>query len=176
MIGFGVFLLLTGAIVSGIWLAFIGFFLGQAARSAEVQTDLTSRIEGLLVADVMDAEPVAVPGSLPLDRVLDEYFFRYGYAWFPVTEEDGRLAGLVTQPAVEAVPEAARAGRTVASVMAADPEGASSAWRVGVDEPLESLLGREGLQRLGAMMAVDPEGRLRGVVTVDQVRRALRPA
>ena len=124
----------------------------------------------------MDAEPVAVPGALPLDRALDEYFFRYGYAWFPVTEDDGRLAGLITQPAVEAVPEAARAGRTVASVMAADAGGASSAWRVGVDEPLESLLGREGLQRLGAMMAVDPEGRLRGVVTVDQVRRALRTA
>ena len=28
MIGFGVFLLFTGSIVSGVWLAFIGFFLG----------------------------------------------------------------------------------------------------------------------------------------------------
>jgi hypothetical protein len=48
--------------------------------------------------------------------------------------------------------------------------------RVGLEEPLEALLGREGLQRVGAIMAVDANGILRGVVTIDRVRRALRPA
>jgi len=61
----------------------------------------------------------------------------------------------------------------VASVMAADTGGAG--LRVDFDEPLEALLGREGLQRLGAIMAVDSEGVLRGVVTADRVRQALRP-
>jgi hypothetical protein len=42
------------------------------------------------------------------------------------------------------------------------------------DAPLEALLGSEPLRRLGALMAVDAEGRLRGVVTVEQVTRALR--
>jgi hypothetical protein len=46
---------------------------------------------------------------------------------------------------------------------------------VGLEEPLEALLGREGLQRLGAIMAVDEGGVLRGVVTIDRVRQALRP-
>ena len=36
------------------------------------------------------------------------------------------------------------------------------------------LLAQEGLSRLGAIMAVDGEGRLRGIVTVDAVRRALQ--
>jgi len=44
----------------------------------------------------------------------------------------------------------------------------------GLEEPLESLLGAEGLARLGAIMAVDREGVLRGVVTIESVRRALR--
>ena len=86
----------------------------------------------------------------------------------------GRFVGLVTQASVESLPEAVRAGRTVASVMAADGEG-ESRMRVNTDEPLEALLGLEGLVRLGAIMAVDGEGRLRGIVTADQVRRALRP-
>ena len=34
--------------------------------------------------------------------------------------------------------------------------------------------GSEPLRRLGSLMAVDAEGRLRGVITVDQVTRALR--
>ena len=45
-----------------------------------------------------------------------------------------------------------------------------------VEEPLENLLGQEGLARLGAMMAVDRDGVLRGIVTVDAVRRALQGA
>ena len=36
------------------------------------------------------------------------------------------------------------------------------------------LLTQEGLARLGAIMAVDGEGRLRGIVNEDAVRRALQ--
>jgi len=42
------------------------------------------------------------------------------------------------------------------------------------DVPLETLLTSEPLRRLGALMAVDAEGRLRGIVTAEQVARALR--
>ena len=48
--------------------------------------------------------------------------------------------------------------------------------RIDEEEPLESLLGAEGLGRLGAMVAVDEDGVLQGVVTLAQVRRALRVA
>ena len=48
-------------------------------------------------------------------------------------------------------------------------------FRVEVTDPLEALLGSEPLQRLGAVMAVDRDGVLRGVVTIEQVARALRP-
>jgi len=177
MIASGAYLaLVQDALVDGIWLAFVGYFLGQSATQAERQSEFSSRIEGLRVADVMDSEPVAVPADLSLDRANDEFFLRYGFPWFPVTDPEGRFSGLVTRESVEAVPEADRSGRAVASVMAADPREESSGMRVGLEEPLETLLGLEGLTRLGAIMAVDPEGRLRGVVTIDQVRRALSPA
>lgn len=178
MIAGGVLIVLSSPdnLVSGVWLGFVGLFLGQAARQAEAQTEVTSRIEGLRVADVMDDQPVGIPASLGIDRALDEFFLRYRYPWFPVVDEAGRFTGLVTYESVNAVLESERATRTVESVMAPDtPESAEGGLRVGLDEPLEALLGREVLQRLGAIVAVDPEGRLRGVVTVDQVRRALQP-
>ena len=173
MIAVGAYLFLQGAVVGGVWLVFIGFFLSAAARSAEVQSALTSRIEGLRVADVMDAEPVALPEDLTLDRALEEYFLRYGWPWFPVTDAAGHLTGVVTRDAVEGVPEVLRPSRTVASAMASDRGG--SGLRVRMEDPLEALLGLDGLQRLGAIMAVDRDGVLRGVVTADRVRRALRP-
>ena len=52
---------LTDDVVGGIWLAFIGWFLAGAARSAEAQADFAGRIEHIRVADVMDREPVAIP-------------------------------------------------------------------------------------------------------------------
>jgi hypothetical protein len=82
----------------------------------------------------------------------------------------GRFLGLVSRQKVENVPEALRAGSSVDQVMTIENAGA---YRVGVDEPLEALLASEGLQRLGALMAVDPDGVLRGVVTLDRVRQAL---
>jgi CBS domain-containing protein len=175
MIAAGAYLLLVqGDFVGGVWLGFVGVFLGQAARGAEQQSDLSDRIGGLTVSDVMDAEPVAIPAELTLDRAEEEYFLRYRYPWFPVVDSSGRFVGLVTQASVEGLPEAVRPGRTVASVMAVDTED-QSGLRVGTEEPLEALLSLEPLARLGAIMAVDGEGRLRGIVTADQVRRALTP-
>lgn len=173
MVGVGV-VLLPIDLVTGVWLAIIGYFLSQAARSAEAQATFAGRIEHLRVADVMDAEPVAIPETLDLERAEGEFFLRYGWPWFPVVDADGHLVGVVSHEAVQSVPEQVRSSRPVASVMARDEVG--SGLRVGLEEPLESLLGQEGLARLGAIMAVDRDGVLRGIVTAEALRRALRGA
>jgi Zn-dependent protease len=159
-------------VVGGIWLAFIGWFLAGAARSAEAQADFSGRIEHLRVSDVMDAQPVAIPADWTIADAEHQFFLRYGWAWFPVIDSDGRLVGVVSREAVQSVPAEERSIRPVSSVMARDD--GSSGLRVQLDDPLESLLGQEGLARLGAIMAVDGEGVLRGVVTIDAVRRALQ--
>jgi CBS domain-containing protein len=119
----------------------------------------------------MDAEPVLLPAQTRLDRALDEFFLRYRWPWFPVVDATGRFLGFVSRQKVEDVPEALRPGSSVDQVMTIENAGN---YRIGVDEPLETLLGSEALSRLGALMAVDPDGIVRGIVTVDQVRRALR--
>ena len=110
MIGAGVAVYaFTGDFVGGIWLAFIGWFLAGAARSAEAQADFAGRIEHIRVADVMDAEPVAIPDSASLADAEHDFFLRYGWAWFPVTDSSGRLVGVVSREAVESVPADLRA-------------------------------------------------------------------
>jgi CBS domain-containing protein len=42
------------------------------------------------------------------------------------------------------------------------------------DATLQGLLASEVLRRVGSLVAVDAEGRLRGIVTADDVARALR--
>jgi Zn-dependent protease len=156
--------------VMGAWFVFIGLFLGDVARSTVYQTNVFSKIEGLKVSDVMDSEPVMVPGDLTIERALDEYFLRYRWPWFPVVDRNGYFIGLVERERAERIPEDRQPIFTVREIMRPDEQS----WRVRLDDPLEALLASEPLRRIGALMAVDSDGRLRGVVTIDQVRRALQ--
>lgn len=172
-IGIGLYLVILGDVIGGIWLALVGFILGSAARGAVVQTELSSRIEGITVADVMDAEPVAIPNDTSVERALDEFFLRYRWPWFPVVDGAQRFLGLLQRGAADAVPEGRRATALVGEFLTADIDGG---LRVGLDAPIDSLLGNENLRRLGGLAAVDAEGHLRGVITAEQVGRALRNA
>ena len=167
--GVGAYLVMRGVLVSGVWLLFIALFLGQAARSALIQTRLTSPLRELRVSDVMDDEPVVVPATARLERVEEEFFLRYGWSWFPVVDAGGRLLGILTRTALDAVPADEWGDRSASEAAAVEDDAA-----VRVDEPVEALLALEGLRRLGALLAVDGDGTLRGIVTLQQVRRAVR--
>ena len=161
----------SDAAFDAIWFAALGWLLASAARGTLAQSAFTEQLAGITVADVMDAEPVTIPAALPAARAYDDYFLRYqGWEWFAVVEKDGRYAGLAHRSAVEHA--ARREGGALPVRDVAAP--AESGGEVAADAPLEALLTSEPLRRLGALMAVDAEGRLRGVVTFDQVTRALR--
>jgi Zn-dependent protease len=169
--GLALVVLVDGAAFDGIWFGALGWLLASAARGTLAQTRFTEQLAGITVADVMDAEPVTIPAGLPALRAYDDFFLRYqGWDWFAVVEEDGRYAGIAHRRAVEhaALQEGGEMPvRDLAAPGAADGQ-------VPADAPLEALLSSEPLRRLGALMAVDAEGRLRGVVTVEQVSRALQ--
>ena len=66
-----------------------------------------------------------------------------------------RFIGLLDRGTAEGVPAVERAATTVGEILARD-EGSLT---VRDDAPLEAVLGNEALRRLGALMAVDREGR-----------------
>jgi Zn-dependent protease len=169
--GVGVWLMLTYVSFTGLWLILIAFMLGQSARGALVQTALTERIEGVRVADIMDRQPVAISAETPVTQALEEFFLRYGWSWFPVIDGGGHLLGLAHEARLQTAADAGEGWLTVGSVLETEETGGC---RVGEDRPITELLSSESLGRLGAVMAVDGEGVLRGVVTLGQVRRALQ--
>jgi Zn-dependent protease/CBS domain-containing protein len=170
---FGILWALSGNLIGGVWLAFMGWMLGGAARATAEQSKLNTRLDGLRVADVMDADPVTIPSATTVDQALDEYFLRYRWPWFPVIDEGDRFLGLLNRGTADAVPELSRRSQTVSEII--DPAGTRE-QTVNSDDPLDSLLGNVELRRLGGLAAIDADGRLRGVITLEQVGRALRDA
>ncbi|MEJ7798244.1 MAG: site-2 protease family protein [Solirubrobacteraceae bacterium] len=173
LIGLGIFVAAGGDPFDGIYLAIVGWFLAQGARAAIASTAFTERIDGITVADIMDDEPVAMLDTTTLLRAQDEFFLRYRWEWFAVVDEQGRFVGVASEQRVAAEIAAGRPALAVSELVeTADAER----WRVPSDRPLESLLADEHLRANGALMAVDDDGVLRGVVTIEQVRRALSAA
>jgi len=173
LIGIGIFLAARGSLFNGLWLAVIGWFIATSARAAVVSTAFTERLDGITVEDIMDAQPVTMPAGTPLAQAEDEFFLRYRWEWFPVVDADNRFLGVVREARVH---EEIAAGRPALEVREIVETADAAAWRVRSDSPLEALLGDEQLRTRGALMAVDADGVLRGVVTLDQVRRALTAA
>jgi len=87
-----------------------------------------------------------------------------------VVDRNLYFIGVVERERAERIPEERQPVFTVREIMRPDEQG----WRVKLDDPLEALLSSEALRRIGALMAVDSDGRLRGVVYLDQVKRALQ--
>jgi len=169
----GVLLAFAGDPINGLFIGLVGYLIGSSARGAVARTEVEDRIEGLSVADVMDSEPVAISSDATVEQAFDEFFLRYQWPWFPVTDAAQRFLGLIVREAADAVPSDARATRRVSEVFESDAGGS---LQVRDDARLDSLLGNDALRRLGGLAAVDSEGRLRGIVTADQVGRALRDA
>ena len=166
--GYGIYRLVSGD-PWGLWTVMLGWLLGSAARGAILQSDFADRLEGITVADLMDAEPVTIPARTPADRAYEDFFLRYqGWDWFAVVDDDGRFAGIAHREPLRQVTEAGD-NRPVGELVV--PPGEDG--QVRADTPLEVLLASEPLRRFGALMAVDGDGRLRGVVTLEQVSRAL---
>ncbi len=170
-IALGLLWAIQGAVFSGVWLALIGVLINGSAKAATAETTVTSRLEGIKVGDVMDESPVSIHTSTSIHQALDEYFLRYQWSWFPVTDSQGRFAGVIIRDEAEAVAEIDRAGTTVGEHL----ETSSGGFHIREDAPLESLLGNQDMRKFGALMVTDQAGRLAGVVTVEQLGRALKP-
>ncbi len=147
----------------------LAYFLYQAAGAAVVQGSLGKRIQNVTVADIMDREPVTIPAGTSVLDAHEHFFLRYRWPWFAVVDPAKHFLGVVRSVRVDEEISAGRPALDVGEVVEDDLP-----VRIDEHEPLESLLSAEGLGRLGAMVAVDEHGVLRGVVTLAEVRRALR--
>ncbi len=174
--GFGLVLIGLGAYQAfalddafgGVWTAVVGWLIAGSARGAAVSAQVDQRLNDTTVGDVMDPTPLTLPGDTTL-LDAEAWFDREGWEWAAVTDPGGRLLGLARREHVRAAIDAGRPALALA-----DEVERSEA--VSTDQPLQDVLRSEPLRRLGAVMAVDGEGVLRGVVTLEQVRRALTSA
>jgi hypothetical protein len=92
----------TGNWFSGLWLAFIGWFLMNAAQESVVQVSVRSVLSGLTAEDVMSRECPSVSGRMSLAELGRDHVLRTGQRCFTVMD-GAQLEGLVTLHHIKAV-------------------------------------------------------------------------
>jgi Zn-dependent protease/CBS domain-containing protein len=99
----GIAMLIFQDSFSGAWLAFIGWFLLQAATAEARYVVARQALEGVRVRDLMVREPAKIEADLTLGQFMDQIASSHRYTTYPVLEQ-GRPVGLLPFRSVAAVP------------------------------------------------------------------------
>jgi Zn-dependent protease len=161
-----------GFFISGqwtwLWAALIGVFITGAASDEAQQAALTGRLRGVRVNQVMTPNPVTVPASMTVSEFFDSDVFRAHHQSFPLTQDGGKVAGLVTFNRIKQVPPGQRDHTRLADVACPLPDVATA----GADESTADLLPRL-VASADHRALVFRDGLLVGIVSPSDITQAL---
>jgi CBS domain-containing protein len=158
-IALGIIRFFGGAGVGGLWIAFIGWFLLQAARESYVQVGIAHALKGVRVADVMTKDCPAVDGWLNVQNFVEQELLRTGRRCFMVMDK-GEITGLVTPHEVKEIDRAKWPFKTVHDIM----RPLADLRAVGPDAPLSNALETMSRYDLNQLPVIS-NGHLDGVVS-----------
>ncbi|MBV8293325.1 MAG: site-2 protease family protein [Mycobacterium sp.] len=96
LIAFGLLEFLAGAMVAGVWLAFIGWFIYTTAHTDEASALTRNALTGVHVGDAMTPQPHTAPAWITVQDFIERYLLGDRHSAYPVKERDGSISGLVT--------------------------------------------------------------------------------
>jgi len=164
----GVFRLLGGEAVGGMWQILIGWFLKEAAGGAWRGARLDETLQGLTVADVMVDGPETLPAHVSVADAARDHFARTGYGGYPVVRGDEPVGLLCLRDVLRTPPEE----RDTVSVQAVmTPLGREIVISPGT--PLRTAVSRLAEQGRGRLLVMEG-GRLVGFLTLNTVMRHVR--
>jgi Zn-dependent protease/CBS domain-containing protein len=166
-IGLGLFMLILEGAFSGAWLAFIGWFLLQAATAEARYVATKQALDGLRVRDLMIRQPVTVEADLSLGEFMDAVAWSRRYTTYPVLEQ-GRPIGLLAFRSVASVPRDEWNTRRVRDAMVPREEVPV----LDADEAAIDALAELSASEVNRGLVLD-NGRLAGFLSITDLARAL---
>ncbi len=159
----GIWQIFGGNWMNGLWIAFIGWFLDNAATQNVAQIALEDALAGHTAREVMITNCPRIAPFLTLDTLVHEEIFRTGQRTFPVVDDD-RLYGLVTLHRITDVPQERWPFTRVDAVMIPRPQ----LKMANPDDALAELLGRMTAEGVSQLPVVE-DGHLLGMVTRESI-------
>jgi len=165
---FGIFMVLNGNILNGVWFAFIGWFINQMSQSSYQSMVMSDIFDKIFVSDFMTDKLEIVDDNLSVQALLEGYFYKYKYAVFPVRSNE-RITGIVSVESIKKTPRELRTQTTVRSITT--PLTDNLIVRPGdtVSAAITKLFGNS----VGRVLVMDQEN-LMGIVSKTDILNYLR--
>jgi len=161
LIFMGILNVLRGNFIGGMWWFLIGMFLNGAARASYQRLVTRRALEGESVRRFMSENPVTVPPSMTVDRLVEDVVYKHHHKMYPVVTEDGRLEGCVSTRDVKNVPREEWARKTAGNLSSScSPDNT-----IGPDEDATRALAAMNRSRESRLMVVEGS-RLVGVLAL----------
>jgi len=164
----GLYRFFVGSNFGGLWIAFIGWFLLDAARSSYAQVGIVEGLRGHRVGELMERDCANVPSYLSVRDFVDEYLLHGGHRCF-VVMQDSHAVGIATAEDARAVSRDRWGQTSLQGIMRPLNRMVTVSPEMPVVKALE-LMSREKVNEL----AVIANGNLQGIFTRSQVLRFLQ--
>ncbi len=165
LIFMGIFLFIWGALISGIWLFLIGFFLRRMAQLSYQNFLIKESFRNETLRKYTKTNPVTVPPDISLQELVDNYFYKYYHKLYPVVENN-KLQGHVSFHEIKQYPQEKWPISKVKDIM-----HFSSETFVDVETPITEALQKMYEQKRSRLIVVD-NGELYGVITLRDIMQA----
>jgi Zn-dependent protease len=156
--------------LGGLWIAFIGWFLLNAAQASVTSVVMREALRGITVSQVMQPAPPAVLPHMTLYNLLTQYVLPYNVRAVPVINEQGQVTGIITLTDIKDVPQERWGLVTVEQVMTGPDRLKVVRPYDGLDRAMELL--SEG--DFDQLPVVDNAGRLVGMLNRGHMLRWLQ--
>ncbi len=163
LIFIGVWQVLAGNFLNGLWIAFIGWYLESAATSQVQQQMVKDLLAGHKVSEMMSRDCTRISGDLMLQDLVDKHVLGGGHRCFVVTRGDETI-GLVTLSEIKKVSRSSWSTTNVAQIMIPSDKLTSTPANAEAWTTVESM-GRNGINQLPVV-----EGsKIIGVLSLDDL-------
>jgi Zn-dependent protease/CBS domain-containing protein len=168
LMAFGVVNMLGGAFISGLWLAFIGWFLAGSARSSYEQVMLREALSDVEVENVMTTDVPTVGPQVTVDDFVNNYLMRHQYSCYPVIEDE-KVKGVVSIDEIRTVPREEWRTKTIGDIT----EPVEDEIKVNKDDNAWDALVKLANEDTHRLLVME-DGMLDGTVTQENILRIVR--
>lgn len=164
LIFLGIFLVLAGGIVGGIWWVMIGLFLRNASKTSYQSILIKTILDGEPIQRFMKENPVVVSPLTTIEDLIENYIYKYHLKMYPVVQNTN-LNGCVDLDSIKNIPKDKWKQLTVDKLM--KPCTSDNTINAADDSVRAlSVMNKTGNSRL---IVVDKTGSLAGIIALNDL-------
>ncbi len=156
--------------ISGLWLAFIGWFLLRAADASWRQTEAKAALDRYAVGDLSSPFYQTVPPEESIENYFSAVSEEHNFRPSMVVDDQDRLIGVITPAELRDSDRMRWSQLRVRDLMVPRPRLVTVSWQEGLMDALQKM----AMNNVSQLPVLGEDDRLRGIIRRDRIIQVLQ--